>query len=217
MTSQDSFQSRVTIHAGGRQAVIHRLDALGTFKAIGTNITTYGMHLDRASASIPQLIFGSSGTSSGLYVFDLNTNAIATLASLSGVTVQKVFPSREVSTLRRAAGTWEIALHFAGEAGNGYAVGLSLSGIRPGVSLPGGRRVPLNVDNLTSLSVNGQLGPLFAGAVGALNSFDRGMAVLDVSSLPVLKGIPVWAVALTLNPQAPLGIQTISDPIRIEL
>ena len=28
MTSQDSFQSRVTIHAGGRQAVIHRLDAL---------------------------------------------------------------------------------------------------------------------------------------------------------------------------------------------
>jgi aconitate hydratase len=28
MTSKDSFQSRVTIHAGGRQAVIHRLDAL---------------------------------------------------------------------------------------------------------------------------------------------------------------------------------------------
>jgi len=28
MRSQDSFQSRVTIHAGGRQAVIHRLDAL---------------------------------------------------------------------------------------------------------------------------------------------------------------------------------------------
>jgi aconitate hydratase len=28
MTSQDSFQSRVTIHAGGRQVVIHRLDAL---------------------------------------------------------------------------------------------------------------------------------------------------------------------------------------------
>ena len=28
MTSQDSFQSRVTIHAGGRQVEIHRLDAL---------------------------------------------------------------------------------------------------------------------------------------------------------------------------------------------
>ncbi len=28
MTSQDSFQSRVTIHAGGRQVVIHRLDSL---------------------------------------------------------------------------------------------------------------------------------------------------------------------------------------------
>jgi aconitate hydratase len=38
MTSQDSFQSRVTIHAGGRQAVIHRLDALtrAGFKGIDT-------------------------------------------------------------------------------------------------------------------------------------------------------------------------------------
>jgi aconitate hydratase len=38
MRSQDSFQSRVTIHAGGRQAVIHRLDALtrAGFKGIDT-------------------------------------------------------------------------------------------------------------------------------------------------------------------------------------
>ena len=38
MTSQDSFQSRVTIHAGGRQAVIHLLDALtrAGFKGIDT-------------------------------------------------------------------------------------------------------------------------------------------------------------------------------------
>jgi aconitate hydratase len=38
MASQDSFQSRVTIHAGGRQVVIHRLDALtrAGFKSIDT-------------------------------------------------------------------------------------------------------------------------------------------------------------------------------------
>jgi aconitate hydratase len=38
MTSKDSFQSRVTIHAGGRQVVIHRLDALtrAGFKGIDT-------------------------------------------------------------------------------------------------------------------------------------------------------------------------------------
>jgi len=38
MTSQDSFQSRVTIHAGGRQVVINRLDALtrAGFKGIDT-------------------------------------------------------------------------------------------------------------------------------------------------------------------------------------
>ncbi len=38
MSSKDSFQSRVTIHAGGRQVVIHRLDALtrAGFKGIDT-------------------------------------------------------------------------------------------------------------------------------------------------------------------------------------
>ena len=38
MTSQDSFQSRVTIHAGGRQVEIHRLDALtrAGFQGIST-------------------------------------------------------------------------------------------------------------------------------------------------------------------------------------
>ena len=38
MTSKDSFKSRVTIHAGGRQVEIHRLDALtrAGFEGIGT-------------------------------------------------------------------------------------------------------------------------------------------------------------------------------------
>jgi len=38
MTSQDSFQSRVTIHAGGHQVCIHRLDALtrAGFRGIDT-------------------------------------------------------------------------------------------------------------------------------------------------------------------------------------
>jgi hypothetical protein len=197
---------------------LFRMDALGSVMTLGTGgLMTYGVHLDRASSATPQAILGAASTASGLYVMDLNTNAIATLASLSSVTLQKVFPDRDVSTLRRSPGVWEIALHFAGEAGNGYVVGLSLSGIRPGVLLPDGRRVPLNVDNLTSLSVNSLLGPLFVGGAGTLNAFDRGMAVLDVSSLPVLKGIPVWALALTLDPKAPLGIRTIADPLRIEL
>jgi len=96
-------------------------------------------------------------------------------------------------------------------------VGLSLSDVRPGVPLPDGRRILLNVDNLTALSLSGRLGPLFAGNVGKLTPSARAMAVLDVSSLPVLKGLPIWLLAATLNPQAPLGIQTISDPLRITL
>jgi hypothetical protein len=202
-------------------AVLMRMDQLGqmtTFLASGL-IAGYGVYPDRGSAAAPRLAVGSTSTTSGIFFVDLSTKAITTLINTASasLTYLQVFPAREVATYLRSPGRWEIYLHFAGEASAAYAVGLSLSGVRPGVPLPDGRRILLNVDNLTALSLNGQLGPLFTGNVGNLNPSARAMAVLDVSSLPVLKGIPVWLLAATLDPRAPLGIQTISDPLRITL
>ncbi|MBN2489619.1 MAG: hypothetical protein JXQ29_02075 [Planctomycetes bacterium] len=202
-------------------AVLMRMDQLGqmtTFLASGL-IAGYGVYPDRASAAAPRLAVGSTSTTSGIFFVDLATKAITTLINTasSSLTYLQVFPARELATYLRSPGCWEIYLHFAGEAGNAYAVGLSLSDVRPGVPLPDGRRILLNVDDLTALSLSGRLGPLFAGNVGKLTPSARAMAVLDVSSLPVLKGLPIWLLAATLNPQAPLGIQTISDPLRITL
>jgi len=45
----------------------------------------------------------------------------------------------------------------------------------------------------------------------------RGSGGLDVSKLPGLSGLRVWAVAVSLDPAAPLGLSTISDPILIIL
>ena len=45
MTSQDSFQSRVTIHAGGRQVEIHRLDALTRAGFTGIETLPYSIRV----------------------------------------------------------------------------------------------------------------------------------------------------------------------------
>ncbi|MBN2489873.1 MAG: hypothetical protein JXQ29_03375 [Planctomycetes bacterium] len=200
-------------------AVVLCMDALGQVTTVlGSGIVTaLGLHNDRASAAAPRLVVGSNTSQSGVFFVDLATKAITTLASTTGLSFNQLFPRQELSTFRRSAGIWEIYLHFPGEAGNAYSVGLSISGVRPGVPLPDGRRILLNVDKLTPLSLSGQLGAIFAGSVGNLNPSGRGMAVLDVAKFPVLKGIAVWLLAATLDPKATLGIRTLSDPVRITL
>jgi len=182
-----------------------------TFLTSGLN-AVYGVHADRSSVANPRLALGALGTAPSVCFVDLTTKAITTLHTGS-VLFYQVFPNREVATIKRGPGKWEIVMHFQGESGNAYVAGLSLSGVRPGVRLPDRRRIHLNVDTLTALSVNGLLGPLFSGYTGALNAFDRGSAVLDVSGLPALKGTRIWAQVVTLNKSAPLGIQTIADPV----
>jgi len=200
-------------------AVILRMDLVGTastFLASGL-YSGRAVFADRSSAAAPRLTVGSVSTSAGFYFVDLATKAITTLVTTPNLGPNQVFPDREVGSLLRSPGRWEISLHFAGQVGNGYAIGLSLSGVQPGVGLPDGRRIFLNVDNLTALSLNGLLGPIFTKNLGNLNVVDRATAVLDVSGFPGLKGIPVWVQVVTLNPSAPLGIHTVADPLRITL
>jgi len=198
-----------------RGVLLFRMNSGGvttTFLASGLT-AGLGVFADRSSAANPRLVLGSGSTTSGVFFVDLTTKAITTLYTGATSYYYQVFPDREVATIKRGPGKWEITMHFKGESGNAYAVGLSFSGVRPGVVLPDGRRIHLNVDDLTALSVNGLLGPLFTGYTGTLNSFDRASALLDVSGLPVLKGVRIWAQALTLKPSAPLGIHTIADPL----
>jgi hypothetical protein len=186
-----------------------------TFLTGGLN-AAYGVHADRSTAANPRLAMGALGTAPAACFVDLTTKAITTLHT--GTTIfYQVFPNREVGTIKRGPGNCEISMHFQGEGGSPYVVGLSLSGVRPGVALPDGRRINLQVDSLTVLSVNGLLGPLFTGYTGTLNAFDRASALLNVSGLPPLKGVRVWAQVVTLNPSAPLGIQTIADPVILVL
>jgi hypothetical protein len=200
-------------------AVIVRMTRTGTastFLAFGFGSCT-AVAADRASAPRPQLAFGVPGTQAGVYFVDVGTQAVTTLTRAAGIRFSQLWADRgrNLSTSSPATDRWAFHVDFPGEAGLAYALGLSLSGVRPGVKLPDGRRIPIQVDILTLLSVNGQLGALLSGHTGVLDPSGAAQAVLN--SAPALRGLRIWAVAVTLDPAAPLGLRTISDPVVLNL
>jgi len=217
--------------AGGHNtipsAAVLRVDSAGR----GTTLVTaysaafprglYAVAADRSSASRPRLLVASqSDWSSGLFYVDSATGAVTTVISNSLCDYRIVIAhrGRNLSTHRLATGRWTVQLSFPGEPGNPYVAVLTSHGIRPGVRLADGRRFLVNLDVLTLLSWTGRLGSVFRGNVGVLDSLGEARAHLDVSSLlPVVRGLRVWVGAFTLNPGAPIGIQTIADPIVLNL
>ena len=107
-----------------------------------------------------------------------------------------------------------IRVSFPSDANKPYVLALGVSGYTPGLRLPGGRVVPLNVDNLTIATVQGPIPPLLTNNIGVLDASGEAVVTFDVNPLGRgVKRVRVWAVALTLDPRAPLGISQISAPL----
>jgi len=181
----------------------------------------YGPNMDRVSAANPRLVTGSHvyaaqyPNSGGMWWIDLGTKQITRINKFQLKTIadSTILESRNVQTVRSAAGRFTIGLNVPTDAGKGYVLGLSLTGYKPMFPLPDGRRIPLVVDPLTVLSLQGALAPFVTGTVGQLDAFGKATARMDVSSLiNVIKGLKVWMVLATLDAKAPLGISTICDP-----
>jgi len=201
-------------------AVIVRMTAGGTastFLGAGFGSCT-AVAADRASAPASRLAFAVPGGNAGVYFVDVASRAITTLLKGPNLGYTHLWPDRgnNLSTTRMTGKlTWTLALDFPGDGGLAYAVGLSVTGVRPVLPLPDGRRIPLVLDALTPLSLSGRLAPIFTGHAGRLDP--AGAATATLNSLPAFQGLRLWAIALTLDPQAPLGIRTISDPVVLNL
>ncbi len=107
---------------------------------------------------------------------------------------------------------WRFDVNFPGEAGRPYALALSRTGFTPPIPVDT-RAVPLVFDNLVRLCLDGSLAALLKGNLGTLNLSDRAAVHLDLRQFGnSLKGIQIWAAAVTLDAGAPSGIATISKP-----
>jgi len=167
---------------------------------------------DRASSPAARLVHPYRNS---LYYTDLNTFTVTSVA-VNGFSVSPrsltIDRSRNIQTVLTAPGTFALNFSFPGTPGLGYAAGLTLSGIRPGITLADGRTILANPDWLLTLTVGNNLQPIFNPGPGLLDSGGEARGSINLTSLPSPLGITVHLVAVVLDPNASLGIATIADP-----
>lgn len=109
-------------------------------------------------------------------------------------------------------------LDFPGEGGLVYGVGFSLTGVRPGVTLPDRRVIPLNLDTLTVISLQGGVQDILENTVDTLDAAGRARVKVDTNSLgPALRGVKMWAVAVVFDPAASSGVAYIAGPTLLHI
>lgn len=207
-------------YPNGAQPILRSVSPSGTITTILATgpLSGESVHPDRASAANDRYIVGSSLRPTGIFTVDANTRAIATLHASQSYRYLQVVPNRgrNIGVVRQTAASWQLNIDFPGEAGMAWAIGLSLTGLRPASPLADGRSIPLAVDALTVATASGELGGVLTKNAGILDATGNDTTLLDVTGLG-LTSIPVWAVALTVDPASPIGIRTISDPILIRM
>jgi hypothetical protein len=139
-------------------------------------------------------------------------------------TIHGVTPDRFTFLLRKGSRhlTWFMTrrpngrclqLSFPGEAGRTFVVGFSMSGVHPGIILKDGRMIPLVIDPLTVLGLNGGVPGILDNTVGRLDAFGKARITVDTNAFgSALKGVQFQAAALLLDSTAPDGILHIVGP-----
>ena len=178
----------------------------------------YALACDRASAASRRIvsIHNNGSSTSRLNYTDLATYT-ATLTTLNfGIYNYETefYRGNDFCSVRTGQASWALKLNLPGEVGKGYVMALSMSGVRPGVTLPDGRRINLTLDTLSLLTVNNLIPSIFNPGTGILNARGEAAGTLNVGALGSLKGMRVWAEALVLD-RGTIG--TIVDPIGITL
>ncbi|MBN2492479.1 MAG: SBBP repeat-containing protein, partial [Planctomycetes bacterium] len=105
-------------------------------------------------------------------------------------------------------GQVNLALHASGDAGLPYQIGSSLgSGPIPIDT----RRIELSPDPLLVFSTSGTAPTIFQTYAGVLDASGRAQAAIHIPNIPALIGIWLYTAFVTLDPQAPSGIRSISN------
>ena len=124
------------------------------------------------------------------------------------------YRGRHIQTVKTGAHRWAILLSCPRSPGMPYALAAGLSGVRPGVALPDGRRINLAVDPLTHATLHNCIPMVFNPGASTLNATGEGRGWIDLSALnppPGGFGVPLWIAMAVLDPKAPSGIKYLPD------
>lgn len=195
--------------------------------------STYSMRSDRSSPLFRQVIVGSCWTLcpnliGGLYTMDVSgltpviTGVISTVVTgQSDFYDVELLYRRNVHSNQTARGRWDIGLKIPEDANKPYVLAVSATGVRGrGVAMfpQSARTAWLVGDAVTFLGLRSGLAPFLVNDKGVLDGNGEAIAKLDMSLFgPSANGIKLWFLAVTLDPSAPDGIATITDPHVINL
>jgi hypothetical protein len=200
---------------GNNQGVLFQVAKNGQATVIATSPNDpYAFNTvaaDRSSAANRRLVHPYIRN---LYYTDLKTFTVTSVA-VNGSSVSPrcidFYKGRNIQTVLNSPGKYTVRYSFPNHPGKTYVAAMGYSGVRPGVLLPDGRRIMLNPDSLTVVTVANQLPQLFNPGPGILDSNGEAQGTINVSFLPPL-GMPVHVIAVVLDPAAPQGFAVIADP-----
>ena len=106
-----------------------------------------------------------------------------------------------------------LSLHSPFDPNALYALAVS-AGTSPGIGIPDGRVIPLNLDPLLEFSLTPN--PFLSNSIGTLSSTGTGTVGLSIPNLPGLIGTTIYTAFVTLSPASPVGITSISPARSIQ-
>ena len=188
-------------------------------------VGVYSLKADRSSAATQRLVLGGFGASAtrgdgGFFLIDVASKSINRLNTMTvSLYETEILYRRNVHSNATGKGTWDVGIRIPEDGARSYVLAVSSSGVRPGITFPDGRVASLNADVLTYVCLTTGLAPFLTNTAGTLNAQGMATAKLDLSAIgPAANGVLLYFEALTLDPAAPLGIKTITDPhvIKVE-
>jgi len=184
----------------------------------------HGARFDLQTAARPRYLLGGFYYPRGAWLlqFDVKTWALTTFDTVL-TTAQYRYPylywqdfyrGRHIQTVRTGRDRWTIRLSCPRHPNLSYVLVASLSGLRPGVPIGDGRRINLNPDTITYVTLHGLMPAIWSMGPGRLDARGEARGFLDVSSLwrPANGwGIPVWIAMAVVDPNAPTGLAYLPD------
>lgn len=225
--ASDPHQPMIYVASSRLYAIDTNTELLTTLNStgVGPGLTGRALQTDRAPDSGGGVVYAGthviSNTSSAMLRTDRTGTVLGTaFLSTGGTFVGATFDGSMNlgGQLINAPNDRHLIASFPTEAGRPYVVAMSVAGCFPGFPLPDGRRVPINPDSVTAVTTTQMLPPFITGNIGVLGPRGNAAVQLNLNTLGnAISGVRLWAVAVTLDPNAPLGISTISKPYLVVL
>jgi hypothetical protein len=202
-----------TTHNGGMDAFVAKVNAHGSALVYCGYIggagedSGCGIAVDVAGSTY---VAGYTGSSEQTFPVKIGPDPIYNGGMYGDAFVAKValLDDLTASGTPRPGGTVILNLHAVEVRGIPYQVGTSLG---TGPTRIDTRQIGLSVDMVMVLSVQGVLPGIFSGYSGMIDSQGQAQAAIYIPNAPALIGTHVHSAFVTLVPQAPSGITSISD------